>query len=361
MAAKRFYLIHGSDEFAIERRIKSICDTFSDPTSAQMNTARLDMAKVDVAQAIDAAFAMPFLSDTRYVILDNAVHPFVGNVGKTTVQHYRTQMLDMLNRLPPTSALIVTYNADIDAGKDKKAENPLAWLSGWSAPDGQSFQIDGYTVPRSEGDKRKWILKAAKEIGLSIHDQAVGFLISFSGEFDTRALGNEIAKLAAYVNYERMATLADVTAVCVSKEVFSIFELTDAIGQQELTAAMKIYRNLSQELDPATEIFPMIVRQYRLLLQVAYVEQVIKEPSQIPVINGLSNSWVADKIRAQARKYSFESLRRIYKALLDLDLAAKRSRIDPGTGIEIFIYESSRGAVFPISPILTPRPVVEHQ
>jgi hypothetical protein len=54
------HFLFGNDEFAISRKLKEFDSDFTDPTSADMNTARLDarsMAEDDLNNAVNA---MPF-------------------------------------------------------------------------------------------------------------------------------------------------------------------------------------------------------------------------------------------------------------------------------------------------------------
>ena len=51
------YFLYGNDEFAIARKLKDFDSDFSDPTSADMNTARLEarsMSEDDLGNAVNA-------------------------------------------------------------------------------------------------------------------------------------------------------------------------------------------------------------------------------------------------------------------------------------------------------------------
>jgi len=63
------YFLFGSDEFAITRKLKEFDSDFTDPTSADMNTARLDARSVTENDLNTAVNAMPFLAKRRLVLL----------------------------------------------------------------------------------------------------------------------------------------------------------------------------------------------------------------------------------------------------------------------------------------------------
>jgi DNA polymerase III delta subunit len=65
------YFLFGNDEFAISRRLKEFESDFTDPTSADMNTARLDARSMSEERLNNAVNAMPFLAKRRLVLLAN--------------------------------------------------------------------------------------------------------------------------------------------------------------------------------------------------------------------------------------------------------------------------------------------------
>ena len=65
------YFLFGNDEFAIARKLKEFDSDFTDPTSADMNTARLDARSMTENDLNNAVNAMPFLAQRRLVLLEN--------------------------------------------------------------------------------------------------------------------------------------------------------------------------------------------------------------------------------------------------------------------------------------------------
>ena len=65
------YFLFGNDEFAISRKLKDFEFDFPDPTSADMNTARLDARSMSENDLNNAVNAMPFLAKRRLVLLAN--------------------------------------------------------------------------------------------------------------------------------------------------------------------------------------------------------------------------------------------------------------------------------------------------
>ena len=65
------YFLFGNDEFAISRKLKDFGSDFTDPTSADMNTAHLDARSMNENDLNNAVNAMPFIATRRLVLLAN--------------------------------------------------------------------------------------------------------------------------------------------------------------------------------------------------------------------------------------------------------------------------------------------------
>ena len=65
------YFLFGNDEFAISRKLKDFGSDFTDPTSAEMNTAQLDARSMNENDLNNSVNAMPFLATRRLVLLAN--------------------------------------------------------------------------------------------------------------------------------------------------------------------------------------------------------------------------------------------------------------------------------------------------
>ena len=69
MSNAQILFFYGNDEFAIRKQVEKFGALFSDPTTAGMNTARLDARTVSENELTNAIGAMPFLAAQRLVVL----------------------------------------------------------------------------------------------------------------------------------------------------------------------------------------------------------------------------------------------------------------------------------------------------
>src|SRR6476620_10730614 len=94
------YFLFGNDEFAVTRKLKEFEADFTDPTSADMNTARLEARSVDENDLNNAVNAMPFLAKRRLVLLANPS-------AKYNNPSARKKFLEFIEKSPETTRLVM--------------------------------------------------------------------------------------------------------------------------------------------------------------------------------------------------------------------------------------------------------------
>ena len=85
----------------------------------------------------------------------------------------------------------------------------------------------------------------------------------------------------------------------------------------------------------AFSIFGMVVRQFRLLL---LAREVLENHGNVQKELKL-HSFVAQKVMAQARKFSLESLENIYRHLLKVDEDAKTGQMLLDLALDMFVMQ----------------------
>ena len=118
------YLLDGDDEFAQAELIAGLASKLGDPTSAEMNTTRLDGASTSIEQIELAAFAMPFLAPRRLVIVSRPA-------ARLNTKPLRERFLKLLGNLPPTTALVLVEPGPLTKERDRR-EGKTHWLEQWA-------------------------------------------------------------------------------------------------------------------------------------------------------------------------------------------------------------------------------------
>ena len=183
----------------------------------------------------------------------------------------------------------------------------------------------------------RWVQERAKGYDASIERKAAQELSLVVGDH-LRLLDQEIQKLATYTNGERAITIEDVSLLVPYAEEAIVFTLVDALGQGDGATATRTLQRLLEGPNHPLAIFSMVVRQFRLLIQVKELEQggaslqdVTKELKLHP--------FPARKLHIQAIRFTAAQLDTIYHHLLDTDVAIKTGRLDQVLALELLVAE----------------------
>jgi DNA polymerase III subunit delta len=315
------YFLFGNDEFAISRKLKEFESDFTDPTSADMNTARLDARSINEDDLNNAVNAMPFLAKRRLVLLTNPSTKY--NNPSTRKKFY-----EFLEKTPETARLVLYESVEPrDAQKH--------WLVKWAEKNNSLIQTKAFMLPRLK-DMTGWIVNETKNQGGQIEPRAAELLKDMVGA-DTRQAGMEIAKLLAYVNWARPITSQDVEAVCIVTSQQSVFDFVDALSNGNGKSAQHLLHRLLETEEPFS-LWGMVIRQFRLLIQAREILDGRGNQNDVARALGV-HPFVAEKTTQQAARLSIESLEAIYRKLLKLDEGVKTSQITLDLAMDTLVVE----------------------
>ena len=315
------FFLFGNDEFAISRRLKEFESDFTDPTSADMNTARLEARSVSEDDLGNALNAMPFLAKRRLVLLANPS-------SKYNNPTLRKKFLEFIGKAPESTRLVMYESVD-----PRDAEKH--WLVKWAEKNNKLIQSRAFMLPRLK-DMTGWIVNETKNQGGQIVPRAAEMLKDMVG-VDTRQAGMEIAKLLAYVNWARPVTVEDVEAVCIVTSQQSVFDFVDALANGNGKSAQHLLHRLLESEDEFS-LWGMVVRQFRLLIQAR--EVLDGNGNKDDVVKALGvHPFVAEKAAQQASRFSIESLESIYHRLLNIDERVKTSQVTLDLAMDTLVVE----------------------
>ena len=318
------YFLFGNDEFAITRKLKEFESDFTDPTSADMNTARLEARSMDENDLNNAVNAMPFLAKRRLVLLQNPSSKYNNPTA-------RKKFLEFLEKAPETTRLVMYESVE-----PKEAEKH--WLLKWAEKNSKAIQTKAFMLPRLK-DMTGWIVNETKNQDGKIDPRAAEMLKDMVG-VDTRQAGMEIAKLLAYVNWARPVTAQDVEAVCIVTSQQSVFDFVDALANGNGKSAQHLLHRLLESEDEFS-LWGMVIRQFRLLLQAREILDGRGTQNDVARALGI-HPFVAEKTTQQAARLSIESLEHIYRKLLAIDEGVKTSQITLDLALDTLVVELMR-------------------
>ncbi len=309
-----FYLFHGDDEFTRSETLAELKRKMGDPAMAELNISVLDGRKATLGEIKHACDAAPFFAQRRLVIVEGLLAGLKGEELE--------ELLEYLRQLPQTTRLVLVEEESVPK------DNPVRRLA-----EEQGF-VKEFKKPRG-GELSRWIEERVRKKGGKIERAAVEELAAFVGD-DLRLLDREIDKLLAYVNWSRPIGVEDVRLLVSYVRAASVFKMVDALGQRDKRRAAKLLHRLLDEGEHPLALLGMIVRQFRIILQVKELSERGLSTGEIAAKLGLPG-FIVEKGLRQARNFSMERLEAIYGRLLEADVAIKTGRMDAALALDMLV------------------------
>jgi DNA polymerase III subunit delta len=331
MAQSNVTLLYGNDEFAMKRRLSEFASIFSDPSSAEMNTARLDARTMSDNDLNNAVNSMPFLAKQRLVTLSNPS-------ARYSTPQTRKKFCEFIEKVPPTARVVITEQVELKYRKtkaDQEKEDDKHWLVKWMRKTG--LGLERCALP-AQWQMNDWIIQQAREQGGQMEPGAAAKLAEMVGP-DTRQASQEIAKLLTYVNWTRPVKMEDVQAASIVTAEADIFKMVDALAAGNGHIAGRLLHSLLENED-AFALWPMVVRQFRLMLLARELIESQGSPRELAEAQHVPD-FAAEKAFEQARRFSMPVLEKIYHKLLEIDEAAKTGRMPLSIAMEMLVAELS--------------------
>ncbi len=313
-----FYVFYGSDEFTRAEAVRKLRARLGAEEAAELNAITLDGRKVTLARLRHACEAPPFLAERRLVVVTG----LLSRLKKE--QQFLKSLLDLLPRLPETTRLVFLEEGVLPDS------NPVLKL----VQEHERGYARRFEPPTSRGLGR-WVRQRAQKRGGEIEPQAAEQLARAVGQ-DLRLLDQEIGKLVTYAGPERAVTVEDVALLVPYVQETVIFDLVDALGRRDgRVAAVTLHRLLEEGRNPR-DVLRMVVRQFRLLIQVKELQQRGENAPSIARALGI-HPFPAGKLYRQATNFTPAQLEQVYRHLLEVDLQTKSGGMTVETALDLLV------------------------
>jgi DNA polymerase-3 subunit delta len=214
-----------------------------------------------------------------------------------------TKLVEYLDAPSPSTVLVAITSKLDKRMKLYSAAQKKGWLHVLEAP----------------RNPQPWIRAEAQSRGVKISGDAVSRLADAIGS-DLSRLALTLDQLALYAG-DRAITVDDVEDLVAETRERSVFELTDAIGEGRLPAALVAVSSLCDQRQSAIGVVAMLARHVRQLAGIHAGHSIGAPP------------FIVDKLKAQARRFRPQALSDASALLADLDTALKGMPLDgPASG-----------------------------
>lgn len=300
---KTIFLFCGEDTYSSHQKLIFWKSEFIRKYGEESNIEVFEGDKMDIAQFDTNIETMPFLSDKRLIIIKN----FIAESEKAAQE----KVAKALEKMP--DFCIIVFHENGPAEKTSILYKKIKELG----------NIEEFNH-LSPAEMTKWILSTAKKQFISMSNSTAGYLAIHCGS-ELWRVSNELEKLKVFAEDKEVTThmIDELVTPALSA---SIFKLTDSIAVKNAPDSLRTLETLIDCGEELTMVFFMIVRHFRILIQVQDMAQK-KEPQTSITKKLKQHPFVIQKTLSQCRNFNAKKLEEIYQKLLKIDTAFKTGRI----------------------------------
>lgn len=279
---------------------------------------RIDNEAATEAAIKSEALAMSILSLPRVILVENF---FTTKKRKVTEEFYQ-----FLKNYDGVNFILFCESSAVPASASKKLD---------------SLNISINDCLSDKSNTREWIINEAKSQGISLSGSQATLIDSLLGSnSDFYKLKNEIDKLISYgqteINDQLIRKLYK-----KEDQSSSIFAVTDAFGDRKYSSILRSLSDLtSQDASPAY-VLVMVTRQFRNIILVKELKSKGLKEEEIAKKLAI-HPYVVKKSIAQASRYTFTDLKKIYSMLVEADASLKTGG-DINTELSLISYWVGEG------------------
>jgi len=312
------FLFTGQETFLLHEHVKTWKDAFMEKYGGDMNINVVNGEEAEIGEMLAQIEAAPFLAEKRLIFIEGLPEaPKTRNADKVSKkdeerEKHQQKLIDYLEKIPETSVVVfVQPNPD----KRKSLYKKIVQL-------GSVKEFGQLSGP----DLNIWIKNRIQKYMTTLDTNTADYLISLTGQ-DLWRIDQELQKLSSYCE-GRPITKKDIDSLVVPTIEANVFQLTDALGAKDHRQAI---RNLHRSMaagENLRQTFYMIVRQFRLLLQVGGYMGNFPNTNSANVATSLKiHPFVAKNTVNQLKHFNVQELKSAYERLLEIDVSLKTSKI----------------------------------
>jgi DNA polymerase-3 subunit delta len=309
------YFIYGTEELLIEEEIQDLLDRTLGPKEKALNYHVFSAEEHTSQEIVEAAQTLPMFAKYRFILVKEAE-----KIDPKNLEAFRRYVEDP----SPSTSLVL------------RAQSVGPWK-------GLLPRIEkvGKVVEHSRLKGRalaSWIRSRMKKKGKTISEEGADYLLEVVGD-NLYHLENALEKAFLSAGTRATVELSDLEGTVADVKMSTVFELTEAIGRQDVAKALGILEKVmrskavsfrreegaSKMDDPVPVLLSMMARQYRMIWKVK--EELSGRQGAPEAAGALKISpWGLRNLIDQSKKFSESSLRDGILKCHQTDLAVKRGR-----------------------------------
>jgi len=299
--------LYGPDTYRSREKLNEIIEHYKKIHKSGLNLKYFDFKEAKFEDFRDALKSFSMFKEKKLLVLKNLFsNPKTEN-----------DFLENLKEISKSKEIVLIYEGEIEGNnpliKKLKKEGKF-----------QKFELlEGIFL-------RNWVKKEFQKYGAKISPDALDKLIEFVGNRLWR-MENEIKKLINFKGKKKIE-LEDVEILVKPEIETDIFGTIDAIAKKQKSLAFKLIQNHLEKGDSPFYILSMINFQIRNII---LVKDLIERKR--PLVEAGLHPFLLQKIIYQARKFSFQEIKKIYQKIFEMDLKIKTGQLKPDVALDLLV------------------------
>jgi DNA polymerase-3 subunit delta len=308
------YLLYGPEDYLIEEEVQRLLNQTLSLKERGLNFHAFSGEEHSSQEIVRAAQTLPMFSPYRFVLVREADR--MDDEKVEALMEYITK--------PSPSTCLVLFGQTIGSWKKHRKEVERVG------------KVEEYSRLRGR-PLVSWMKNRMKEKGKTLSEECANYLVEVVGDhlYD---LDNTLEKVFLSAGAKGTIELSDLEEISSDIKISTVFDLTDAIGHQNLEKALGILGKAMESKavifkkeergpkagDPVPLLLSMMAKQYWSLLTIKEMSSHRGDAGELSKELGTS-PWNIKKLIDQGKNFSEASLREGILKCHQADLAIKRS------------------------------------
>jgi len=306
-------LLYGEDGYRSRRKLKEIIEQYRAKHKTGLNLVRLKEEDLDFGEIKKEIEAVSMFDEKKLIILENI---FKNKNFLESFSDYAKK-----NKLKENKDVVLVIYQE-----GKLALTPWkAWLTMF-----EEFK------PLTGTELSNWLKKEVAERKINISLAAANKLIAHVGN-DLWQLNNELNKLGSY-KVNQPINEEDIDLLVGAKIEVNIFKTLDALARKDKKTALKLLHEHLNQGEKEVYLLTMFVYQLRGLLKLKDLVARGTPYYSLAKRSGL-HPYAVKKSWSLLQNFNLDQLKKIYRRLLEIELALKKGRLDGPTAFDLLLVE----------------------
>ncbi|MGC9616027.1 DNA polymerase III subunit delta [Staphylococcus pasteuri] len=315
-------MLYGEVPDLVEKKSSEMINKYLQSEKDDFNYVKYNLYETEITPIIEEALTMPFFSDKKAILVQNA-YVFTGEKVTKELNQNTDQLLEFIEKYDGENLIVFeVFQNKLD--ERKKLTKTLK-------KNGQLKKVE----QMSEEEIKKWIQSKLNDNFKDIKQDALNNMIELTG-INFNIISQELDKLMLFLGDRPTINKDDVNQIINRSLEQNVFLLTEYIQKRQKNKAIQLVKDLINMKEEPIKLLALITSNYRLYYQCKILSQKGYSGQQIAKTVNV-HPYRVKLALGQVRHYQLEDLLNIINSCAETDYKLKSSYMDKQLILELFI------------------------